>query len=212
MKIQYCLLSLLLLLVPACRKKPRYATAPVIASDSLAAEKAEYNEELGAFVVKEDENRFSAAAASQAQQQEEELTADSSGATVGDIHKDSAQYGLKTIFFEFDRWKLDDLRADQLPVLEHNVKIAKALSDKGYELVLQGHADSITRDTNYNMALSEKRAKAVKQYLREHGVKGPIQSVGFGAAHLIVPSGNEEQQAPNRRVEIYAYESDQEKA
>ncbi len=210
MNIKYFLLSLLLLLVPACRKKPRYATAPAVATESIAPEKAEYDEELGAFVVKEDENKFSAAAASQAQQ-EEQLTGLGSDATVGDIHSDSAQYGLKTIFFEFDRYKLDDLRADQRPVLEHDLKVAKSLSDKGYKLVLEGHACNSAGSTDYNMALSADRAQAVKQYFRDHGIIGEIETVGRGCAHLIVPSGNAEQQAPNRRVEIYAYEI-QEKA
>lgn len=202
------LLSLLLLLVPACRKRPRYAVAPVLPSESIAPEKAIYDEELGAFVVKDDENKFSAAAASQAQQ--EELLTGTEPA-MGDIHSDSAQYGLKTVFFEFDRYKVDDLRGDQKPVLEQDVKVAKSLCDKGYRLVVEGHACSSAGSTDYNMALSADRANAVKQYFREQGINGDIETVGRGNAHLIVPSGNAEQQAPNRRVEIYAYEL-QEKA
>ncbi len=206
MQIKYFLLSLLLLLVPACRKKPRYATAPLVATEAPAPERAQYDEELGAFVVKDEENKFSAAAA-----QEELLTAQSSEPTVGDMYKDSAQYGFKTIFFEYDKWDIDSLRPDQRSVLENDVKIAKSLSEKGYELVLQGHADSIFRSTEHNIMVSENRPKAVKQYFRAHGVKGEIKTVGFGAEHPIVPEGTIEQQAPNRRVEIYAY-GPQEKA
>lgn len=205
------LLSLLLLLVPACRKKPRYAAAPVVpAPIEVPAEKAQYDEELGAFIVKDDENKFSAAAAAQAQQ-EEELTSASSEPIAGDIHADSAQYGLKTLFFEFDKYRIEDLRPDQRPVLERDLQIAKSLADKGYKLVLEGHACNSAGSTDYNMALSADRAQAVKEYFAEHGVEGDIETVGRGSAHLIVPSGNREQQAPNRRVEIYAY-SAQEKA
>jgi len=198
------LLSALLLLVPACRKKPRYAATPVTAPVEAPAERAQYDEELGAFVVKDDENKFSAAAAAQAQQ-EEELTSASSEPGAGDIHSDSAQYGFKTIFFEFDKYRVEDLRPDQRPVLEKDVQIARSLSDKGYKLVLEGHACNSAGSTDYNMALSADRAQAVKEYFRQHGVEGDIETVGRGSAHLIVPSGNREQQAPNRRVEIYAY-------
>ena len=201
-------LLLLLLLVPACRKKPRYAAAPVGApTEQVPFEKAEYDEELGAYVVKDDENKFSAAAASQAQA-EEELTAASSEPTAGDLHNDSARYGLKPIFFEFDKYKEEDLRPDQRPVLEHDVKVAKSLASKGYRLVLEGHACNSAGSTDYNMALSADRALAVKKYFQENGVIGSLETVGHGAAHLVVPSGNKEQQAPNRRVEIYAYQLD----
>lgn len=215
------LLSGLLLLVPACRKNPRYAPAPIVpatATDMTPGEKAEYDEELGAFVVKEDENKFSAAAAAQAQQ-EEELTAASSEPTAGDLHNDSAQYGLKTIFFEFDKFKIESLRPDQRPVLEHDLKTVKSLTCKGYRIVLEGHTDS-AGSTDYNMALSIDRADAVKQYLKEHGVTGQIDSVGRGSAHLVVPASADKsnlaelarQEAPNRRVEIYAYADSQENA
>ena len=81
---------------------------------SEMSEKAEYDEELGAFVVKEDENKFSAAVAADAHK-EEELTALSSEPTAGDTQADSARYGLKNIFFEFNKYRIDDLRPDQRP-------------------------------------------------------------------------------------------------
>ena len=55
------------------------------------------------------------------------------------------------------------------------------------------------------MMLSEDRARTVADYLKRHGVKGEISTVGHGSEHRLVESGNREQQAPNRRVEIYAY-------
>lgn len=211
MNKQIFLLTLLLVLVPACRKKPRYAAAPVVtAGEQRPSERAEYDEELGAFVVKDDENKFSAAAASQAQQ-EEELTATGSEQAPGDLNQDSAQYGLKTIFFEFDKYKISDLRPDQKTVLDHDLKVAKSLSDKGYRLVLEGHACNSAGSTDYNMALSADRAQAIKDYFKESGIAGDVETVGRGAAHLIVPSGNREQQAPNRRVEIYAYPAEENK-
>jgi len=198
-------LLLLLVLLPGCggNKKPRYSTAPVVASLEQGPEKAEYDEELGAYVVKDDDNKFSAASAAQ-----EELSAASSEPGAGDMHNDSARYGFKPLFFEFDKYKIADLQPDQRQVLEHDANIAKTLAGKGYRLVLEGHACNSAGSTDYNMALSVDRATAVKEYLREKGVVGNIETVGRGASHLMVPSGTREQQAPNRRVEIYAYAAD----
>lgn len=200
------LLSILLLLVPSCRP-PRYAqTAPTITPvhNEAGTQRAEFDEELGAFVVKEDQNRFSAAAAVQSQQ-EEQLTVEASEPTGGDIHSDSAQYGLKTLFFEFNKYKIEDLRPDQRPVLEHNTKVVKSLVNKGYKIGIEGHACDSAGSTEYNMMLSEDRARSVADYLKKNGILAHLSVSGHGCAHLIVPSGTSEQQAPNRRVEIYAY-------
>lgn len=201
-------LVLLLLLVPACRKSPQYAPAPTVSEQPASvSEKAEYDEELGAFVVKEDENKFSAAVASDANK-EEELTAVGSEPTAGDSQADSARYGLKNIFFEFNKYKIHDLRPDQRPVLQHDLEIVKSLAAKGYRISIEGHACNSAGSTEYNMMLSEDRARAIADYLKEHGVQGDISTVGHGSENRLVESGTREQQAPNRRVEIYAYPQD----
>ncbi|MBA2307158.1 OmpA family protein [Candidatus Dependentiae bacterium] len=200
------LLSILLLLVPSC-KQSRYSTAvPTIVpvNAELPSERAEFDEELGAFVVKEDQNRFSAASAVHSHQ-EEELTVETSEPASGDIHSDSAQYGLKTLFFEFNKYRIEDLRPDQRPVLEHNTKMVKSLVNKGYKIGIEGHACDSAGSTEYNMMLSEDRARSVANYLKRNGITAHLSVTGHGCAHLIVPAGTGEQQAPNRRVEIYAY-------
>lgn len=207
------ILSLVLLLVPACKDTARFTMDPPKPATSSSAvqnapiEHAEYDEELGAFVVKDDDNKFSAAAAAQAHQ-EEELTATDSEPTVGDTHTDSAQYGLKPIYFEFNKYKTEDLQPDQRPVLEHNVIILRSLAEKGYKISIEGHACDSAGSTEYNVMLSEDRARTVKEALEEKGVHGEILYVGYGCQHLIVPAGDKIQQTPNRRVEIYAYLAD----
>lgn len=199
-------LVLLLLLVPACRKSSQYTPAPSVAGGQPTelSEKAEYDEELGAFVVKEDENKFSAAVAADAHK-EEELTPLSSEPTAGDAQTDSARYGLKNIFFEFNRYRIEDLRPDQRPVLQHDLEKVKKLAREGYKISIEGHACNSAGSTEYNMMLSEDRARAIADYFRQHGVVGEIATVGHGSEHRLVESGTREQQAPNRRVEIYAY-------
>jgi len=204
-------LSSILLLIPACRNTSRFTTSPSTTSTvqhTSPVERAEYDEELGAFVVKDDANKFSAAVAAQTHQEEELKTA-SSELKVGDLQSDSAQYGLKPIYFEFNKYKTEDLQPDQKPVLQHNVQKLKSLSDRGYQISIEGHACDSAGSTEYNMMLSEDRARAAKESLNKAGVRGEITYVGYGCEHLIVPGGDRTQQAPNRRVEIYAYLPDQ---
>ena len=80
---------------------------------------------MGAFIVKNDQHKFSAAAAARADV-EEELTAETTERSEGDKYADSEKYGVKPIFFEFDKYKVSDLRPDQRPVLEHDLKKAEA--------------------------------------------------------------------------------------
>ena len=69
---------------------------------------------------------------------------------------------------------------------------------------IEGHTDSFGTP-EYNLALSEHRAQAVKDWLiaNMHLDPAKIQTRGFGDARLIAPgTGTKEQQAINRRVEI----------
>ncbi len=209
MNKKFLSLVLVLLLVPACRKSSQYTPAPVVSGGQpeVVSEKAEYDEELGAFVVKEDENKFSAAVAADAHK-EDELTPMSSEPTAGDAQADSARYGLKNVYFEFNKYRIDDLRPDQRPVLQHDLDIVKSLADKGYRISIEGHACNSAGSTEYNMMLSEDRARMIAEYLKAHGVQSDIATVGHGSEHRIVESGTRDQQAPNRRVEIYAYPQD----
>lgn len=80
--------------------------------------------------------------------------------------------------------------------------------DQVQQLHVVGHTDRIGR-ADYNLALSQRRADAVKQYLVQRGVPaGAIHAEGRGMADPIAQCGQPDQQAliaclaPNRRVEI----------
>jgi outer membrane protein OmpA-like peptidoglycan-associated protein len=85
-----------------------------------------------------------------------------------------------------------------------------ALMNKYEELIVkvEGHTDSKGSDS-YNMALSERRAKAAKEYMVEQGIDAErILTEGFGESMPIAPnenpdgSDNEAGRAKNRRVEF----------
>ena len=70
------------------------------------------------------------------------------------------------------------------------------------DLMLEGHTDS-SGDENYNMTLSNNRAKAVASYLQSKGVAASRMSVkGYGETAPRFDNATKEGQAKNRRVEI----------
>ncbi|WP_148254014.1 peptidoglycan-associated lipoprotein Pal [Aidingimonas lacisalsi] len=101
----------------------------------------------------------------------------------------------RTIYFEFDS---DRIRSEFESVLNDH---AEYLNDNpGTEVVLQGHTDERgTRE--YNMALSERRAKAVERYLSVQGVSSSqLDVVAYGEERPAVDGTDEESYARNRRV------------
>lgn len=104
---------------------------------------------------------------------------------------------LKTVYFEFDK---SDVRDDQVPVLQSNAAWLKAHTQ--YKLLVEGHCDE--RDTiEYNLALGDRRAKSVRQYLIDLGVSGDrIRTISYGEERPADPGHDEEAYARNRRGEF----------
>ena len=76
------------------------------------------------------------------------------------------------------------------------------LASHGYRLQIYGYTDDIGTD-QYNQSLSERRAKAVSEYLVQSGVPVEIMSTkGFGKATPRVKGTSLEAREKNRRVEI----------
>src|SRR5579884_107059 len=105
--------------------------------------------------------------------------------------------GSKSIRFDFDK---STLRPEDKQVLSRIAGILSTL--KGYQIYVYGYTDDIgTRE--YNLKLSERRAKAVYDYLVQNGLDPNIMTTkGFGEADPLVPGSSPEARAINRRVEI----------
>lgn len=71
------------------------------------------------------------------------------------------------------------------------------------EMTVAGHTDNVG-SANYNLQLSERRARAVADYLASLGVeRSRMRVMGFGFERPITSNDTEEGRAQNRRVEIH---------
>ena len=91
-------------------------------------------------------------------------------------------------------------------------KVVDFLRDhKEYNLTISGHTDGLG-DSDFNLALSEQRAKNIALYITEKGIATDrVHYKGYGDTDPIVKEETtEEDRALNRRVEFYIYRSKKE--
>lgn len=106
--------------------------------------------------------------------------------------------GVATVFyFDFDK---SIVRPESREALTKHAQYLVANPDA--RVVLEGHADERgTRE--YNMALGERRAKAISRYLTIQGVAASqIESVSFGEEVPVAFGHDNSSWEQNRRVEI----------
>jgi peptidoglycan-associated lipoprotein len=106
--------------------------------------------------------------------------------------------GVDTVFyFDFDK---SIVRPEAREALAKHAQFLVANPDA--RIVLEGHADERgTRE--YNMALGERRAKAVSRYLTIQGVAASqIETVSFGEEVPVAFGHDESSWQLNRRVEV----------
>ena len=105
---------------------------------------------------------------------------------------------LNGVNFDFDK---STLRPDALAILGEATEILKRYPDLRVEVA--GHTDSVGTAA-YNQGLSERRAKAVYDYLTSNGIDssrlaGPV---GYGLTRPIDTNETKEGRARNRRTEL----------
>jgi len=98
------------------------------------------------------------------------------------------------VFFGFDRY---DLTPEATATLDRQAAWLKQYP--GVTVTIEGHADERgTRE--YNLALGERRANAVKNYLSALGIDGArVQTISYGKERPAVLGSNESAWAQNRR-------------
>lgn len=103
--------------------------------------------------------------------------------------------GLQTIYFGYDN---SSLTAEMKKALASNADILKG--NKSLKVQIEGHCDA-RGGIQYNIALGEKRAHAVKRYLETMGVSGSrVSTISYGKERLVAQGESEEAHARNRRA------------
>jgi len=109
----------------------------------------------------------------------------------------SSPLSKKSVFFEFDKYTIT--QADGVIVTAHAKYMA---GNKAAKVRLEGNADE-RGGREYNLALGQKRADAVKKALELVGAsEANIEAVSYGKEKPVDYSHNEDAWAKNRRVDI----------
>jgi outer membrane protein OmpA-like peptidoglycan-associated protein len=107
------------------------------------------------------------------------------------------EYTFEDVHFDFDRYTL---RPDALRVLDEAIKAMQA--DSTLRLTVEGHTCNIGT-TEYNLALGERRAQAVREYLTSRGIAANrLTTVSYGEERPKHDNSREETRRLNRRAAL----------
>lgn len=113
--------------------------------------------------------------------------------SMGDSDSGKAM-GMQTVHFGYDSYVLDE---ENKGILKANAQIMK---DKpSVKIQIEGHCD-VRGGIQYNLALGEKRANAVKKFLMDQAIaEARISVISFGKEKLLDSAETEAAHAKNRR-------------
>jgi len=104
------------------------------------------------------------------------------------------------VLFDFGKW---DIKKEEERKLEHSLQEIRRVmgllgSDFSARLYVAGYTDTVGT-VEYNLELSSKRAKAIAEWFRHHGLAIEICYQGFGEEVLLVITPDETPEPKNRR-------------
>jgi peptidoglycan-associated lipoprotein len=120
------------------------------------------------------------------------------GVDLSQSAKDDAMRATnRTVYFDYDSYVI---RSEFQSVLEAHARFIK--SDKNRKVALEGHTDE-RGGREYNLALGQKRAEAVRRAMVLLGVAdNQLEAVSFGKEKPAALGGSEADMEKNRRAEI----------
>jgi peptidoglycan-associated lipoprotein len=103
----------------------------------------------------------------------------------------------RSVYFDFNKY---DVKAEDKPVVEAHAKYLN--TNKSRKVVIQGNTDE-RGGSEYNLALGQKRAEAVRKSMSLLGVSdGQLEAVSFGKEKPKAEGHDEAAWAENRRADI----------
>lgn len=113
------------------------------------------------------------------------------------------QLVFESVHFDFDKYALTDQARD---ILAEDAR--KLKENPEVKLLIEGHCDE-WGTIEYNLALGEKRAATVKQYLVNYGINpSRLTTISYGKERPLDPHHNAEAWAINRRASFDITEGD----
>lgn len=118
--------------------------------------------------------------------------------SAGDPRKDPASpLSKRSVFFDFDSYVV---KPEYRPMLEAHAGYLQSKRDA--RIILQGNADE-RGSREYNLALGQKRAEAVRRALAVLGVSdSQMEAISFGEEKPRSEASTEEAYAENRRTDV----------
>lgn len=107
---------------------------------------------------------------------------------------------LEMVHFDYDK---SDLRPDALPILDRNAEWI--LQHPGLQIQIEGHCDE--RGTiEYNLALGQRRAESVREYLIKKGVDATIiHTISYGKERPLAFGDSDADHNMNRRAQFLVF-------
>jgi peptidoglycan-associated lipoprotein len=175
--------------IDACHKKPAPEPVPVTTptpgpnQDSIRR-------------AQEDQARLAAEAA--ARHRADSIAAADAAARAAAAAAGDLKNALEAmVHFDFDQ---SELRPEDRSILDAKVPILQA--NPSVALRIAGYTDERGSD-EYNLALGQRRAAAVKRYLIDHGIaEARLETVSYGEEHPIAQGSDESAWSQNRRAEF----------
>ncbi len=111
--------------------------------------------------------------------------------------KEGSFLEIHDIYFDFNSYQLSDPSFKELDKLVQWMKTNKKVMVR-----IEAHTDDVGSE-EYNLSLSDKRAKEIVKYLTRRGVSSSrVQAKGLGKSKPRAEGDTEEARAQNRRVEL----------
>jgi peptidoglycan-associated lipoprotein len=110
--------------------------------------------------------------------------------------REAAKRELRDIYFAFDKWALSSEGKKNLVESKEYL-----LQNANAKLLIEGHCDE-RGSREYNLVLGERRAKEVRRYLMDLGIKNKVAINSFGKERPVCQEQDESCYSRNRRAHL----------